>query len=91
MYKTLTIGLLIAYFVYHTIAGTRGLLATRDVAQRIVAKKTQLETLQKERHLIELKLKHFLQNTDKDLIDELARKKLGMADPDDVVVILPKQ
>jgi cell division protein FtsB len=79
-----------AYFVWHGVNGQRGLKTGEEYEQK-------LEQLRLERNI--LKLQHMLwdsrlalikgQTVDADILDEEARKRLGRAHKNDVVIFLP--
>lgn len=77
----------IAYFSYHAFSGNRGLGALIDLTYRIEKAHTQLDYIRAERINLEHKVK-LLRNEsiDLDLLDEQARKVLGYARGDEVVI-----
>jgi cell division protein FtsB len=88
MYKLLILTIVIAYFLYHSMTGQRGFLSTFDIHEKIFENNQKLEELQKERNLIEYKIKVLKSKiTDYDLIDEIVRSKLRMADPKEIILI----
>jgi cell division protein FtsB len=88
MYRTVIVTLMIFYCLYNIFAGSRGLITTLDIDQIILEKKETLAQLQIERSTLENKLKSFKQgNIDLDYLEELAKSKLGLADPQELVLI----
>ena len=88
MYKLLVLTVVIAYFLYHAMTGQRGFLSTFDIHEKIFENNQKLEELQNERNLIEYKIKVLKSKiTDYDLIDEIVRSKLRMADPKEIILI----
>ena len=80
---------LAAYFGYHAVNGSRGLLAWQQVTTDLAASRQELEALRAERAALEgrvARLRH--DSLDPDLIDELARKELSLVDPLDVIILL---
>lgn len=81
--------LLLIYFIYHSLQGERGIFAYQNLKTELVEKHIQLESLTKERELYERKLR-LIQNKriDKDLLDELAKRKLGVAEHEEELIII---
>lgn len=79
--------LLFIYFVYHTINGDRGVLISFKLSEELQEKTKRLEEITKEKMLLEQKV-HLLSpdSLDLDLLDEIARKKLGLVGKDEVVI-----
>ena len=91
MYKLLALAIIVSYFIYHGVTGQRGIISTIDIDEKILEGTKKLNTLQKERSLIEYKIRILRSgSTDHDLIDEVIRRGLGMADPNEVVIIIKK-
>ncbi len=77
------------YFGYHAVNGNRGLLASQQMEDALLVSEKQLTALQRERAGLERKVKRLRPDSlDPDLIDELARDMLSMAEPDDVIILL---
>lgn len=88
MYKLLILTVVVAYFLYHAVTGQRGILSTLDINEKIFEKSQKLQELQHERNLLEYKIKVLKSKiTDYDLIDEIVRSKIGIADPSEKVLI----
>ena len=79
--------LLIGYFAYHCIHGQRGLLAYHTLTKEFAAKKEILYTLEVDKKLMEHKVA-LINDNNTDMIDELARRKLGLAAPHELVLLL---
>ena len=80
---------LAAYFGYHAVSGSRGLLAWQEVTAALEASRGELQALRTERAALEsrvVRLRH--DSLDPDLIDELARKELSFVEPLDVIILL---
>jgi cell division protein FtsB len=80
---------LATYFGYHALTGSRGLLAWRDLNGELASTRQDLEALRAERAALAqnvARLRH--DGLDADLIDELARRQLSLADPLDVIILL---
>lgn len=80
---------LVAYFSYHGLTGARGLLAWRGVNVELATTRQELEILRAERTEMAQKVGRLRNDSlDTDLIDELARRRLSLADPLDVIILL---
>jgi len=81
---------LFAYFAYHAVQGDRGLIAWWKLSQQVETAQARFdETLAKRKvfaHRVGLLRPDGL---DRDLLEERARLLLGMARPDDVVILRP--
>jgi cell division protein FtsB len=83
---------LAVYFGYHAVVGSRGLLAWRQLNQEIEATEQQLATVRAERQELEDKVRRLRPGSlDPDLIDELARRRLSLAEPLDVIILLGQE
>jgi cell division protein FtsB len=81
---------ILAYFAYHAVEGNHGLFARSHLLQEIsvVEKKAALihdQRLRLERRVALLRP----DNLDPDLLSEEARRSLGYANPDDVIILTP--
>jgi cell division protein FtsB len=80
---------LAVYFAYHAVVGSRGLLAWRQLNWEIEATERQLAAVRAERQELEDKIHRLRPDSlDPDLIDELARRRLSLAAPLDVIILL---
>jgi cell division protein FtsB len=80
---------LAAYFGYHAVNGSRGLLAWREVSAQLASIRQELEALRAERVALAQKVGGLRHDAlDPDLIDELARRQLSLVDPLDVIILL---
>ena len=81
--KQLVSGILMAvllYFIFHAIYGNRGIVAYFQLHQNIDISEKELEQLRAERLEIEHKVKSLKpESLDRDMLDEQARKGLGVA------------
>ena len=83
--------LLIAYFCYHSFSGQRGFIAFLRLNKDIKEKVIELSSLEKERQSIENKVKLLYPNTlDIDMLDEIARREMGLIAKEEKVIILTK-
>jgi cell division protein FtsB len=89
-YLLAVVGLgLVAYFSYHAVSGSRGLLAWRAVSAELGDSRRALEAVRAERAGLERKVERLRpQSLDPDLIDELARRQLSFVEPPDVLILL---
>jgi cell division protein FtsB len=83
---------LAVYFSYHAVVGSRGLLAWRQLNQDIEATQQELAAVRAERQELEDKVRRLRPGSlDPDLIDELARRRLSLAEPLDVIILLDQE
>jgi cell division protein FtsB len=83
---------LAVYFGYHAVVGSRGLLAWRQLNRDIEATEQQLAAVRAERQELEDKVRRLRPGSlDPDLIDELARRRLSLAEPLDVIILLDQE
>ncbi len=80
---------IIAVFAGYALFGANGVLAWGDYSQRLAAHEIELAKLTKERDI----LRHRVdlvnpKQADPDMADELIRKDLGLARPDEVIIPL---
>ncbi len=74
--------LLLAYFIFHSIYGNRGIIAYLTLNQRLEKAYSELETLRAERIELEHRVKLLRpESLDKDMLDQEARRVLGVALP----------
>ena len=80
------------YFGYHAVVGSRGLLAWRQLNRDIEATQQDLAAVHAERRALEEKVRRLRPGSlDPDLIDELARRRLSLAGPLDVIILLDEE
>jgi cell division protein FtsB len=80
--------LIISYFAYHTIYGNRGYLAKKTIETKIEKAEEELEKVRSDRIEIEHQVKLLRPETlDKDMLEEQARKVLGVAKSEEEVII----
>ncbi|MDE3038312.1 MAG: septum formation initiator family protein [Pseudomonadota bacterium] len=85
----LCIVLAMFYLGFHVFCGERGLLALFTESRRLAALTTELAAVQAERAALERKDKLLSDDSlDLDLLDEQARRELGLAGKDEKVYIL---
>jgi cell division protein FtsB len=80
-----------AFFGGYAIMGPNGALAYGDIQRQLDKRQSDLSVLEKQR--AELKNRVALldpRHADPDMVDELARKKLNVVHPDDMIVDLGK-
>ncbi len=95
-YKVLTINtvliLLIAYFIFHSLSGDRGVFAYFRLKKVIGEQTLALEILTEERIKIEHTVKNLHPSTlNPDFLDQLARKDLGLIGEGEKVIYLAKE
>lgn len=80
---------IIAFFGFYALFGANGLLAWGDYAQRQEARTKELARVSKQRD--ELANRVVLldpRRANPDMVDEMVRKELGLAHPDEVIIPL---
>jgi cell division protein FtsB len=86
---TFSLGMVIAYFVFHAISGDLGLFAMFRFSKELVLVQEQLDQVRSERARLELHVNRLRpESLDLDLLDEQARKILGLADASERVVMI---
>lgn len=80
------------FFGYNAVLGPNGVLALKDVKAQVAQKNAEYAVLEKQRAVAQnhVNLLDPKRGADPDMVDELARKQLNVARPDEVVVILKK-
>lgn len=82
---------LICYFSYHTLSGERGMLALIQLTQKVDRMENELDLVRAERLSIEHKVTLMRPDSlDLDLVDEQARRSLGYANKDEIVIFTEK-
>jgi cell division protein FtsB len=80
------------FFVYNAVLGPNGVMMLKDIRAETAQKNVEFAGLEKRRAVVQnhvdlLDGKH---GADPDMVDELARKQLNVAKPNEVVVVLKK-
>lgn len=79
---------IIAYFGFHAFNGNFGITAQRQYEAQKVALQAELTRLKAEREALEVRVALMRTDAlDPDLLDEKARRLLGLAHPNDVVIL----
>ena len=81
--------ILMGFFGYYAVLGPNGILSYREYTRQLERKQREYEVLAKRR--AELKNRVGLvdpRHADPDMVDELVRKELNVAHPDEVIVPL---
>lgn len=80
---------IIGVFASYALFGNNGVLAWGDYSQRLDEKRQELALLKKERAELanRVALLH-PRNANPDMVDELVRRDLGLAQPDEVIIPL---
>jgi cell division protein FtsB len=76
------------FFGYNAVLGPNGLIAMKDVKQEVAARTTEYQALDKQRAVLKNRVDLLAQakGADPDLVEELIRKQLNAARPDEVIV-----
>lgn len=79
----------IGYFGFHAFHGSYGLIAFKSVQHQISLLEDQLDTVQKQRKNLEQRTILLAYGSpDRETVDELARAKLNVIHPNEVVYLL---
>jgi cell division protein FtsB len=91
-FRALLLVLVMFYLSFHAISGERGVLAWFKASRELELVKAELERAKMESAAISSKVA-LLKNdsVDLDMLDEQARRILGFARPDEVVILRSKQ
>ncbi len=77
----------IAFFGFYALFGSNGLLAWGDYAQRYDARTNELAKIEKERAQLANRVSLLdPRHANPDMVDELVRRDLGLAHPDEVII-----
>lgn len=78
---------LIGFFAWHTLHGSRGLIALGAIQEQIALAESELARLEAERLALERRVDALrAEHLDGDALDERARLMLNMAAPDEIVL-----
>lgn len=78
------------YFFYHAFQGDHGLVALRELDRRAAILSVQAEALALRRAALEQGVALLRpDNLDPDMLDEQARRTLGLVHPDEIVILDP--
>jgi cell division protein FtsB len=89
IFVNITLGLLIIYFVYHALHGDRSIFEYRKLSSEVIIQQQKLDEINDEKAQYERRLSLVGErDIDPDLLDELARRKLGTLDQDEEMIIL---
>jgi cell division protein FtsB len=78
---------LVGFFAWHTLHGSRGLIALGAIQEQIALAETEFARLEAERLRLERKVDALrVEHLDGDALDERARRMLNLAAPDDLVL-----
>ena len=79
---------LFLYLIFHTIYGNRGVIAYHKIEKEIEELTRKADELIFTRIILEKQVKSLnTKHIDRDLIDEIARKLLLLAEPDEEIII----
>ena len=79
---------LLTYFVFHAIAGNRGIVAYFKLNQKLSKTSVELDNLRSERIDLEHKVRLLKPPIDLDMLDEQARRVLGIAKTNEKVFVV---
>jgi cell division protein FtsB len=79
---------ILLYFVFHVIYGNRGVLAYFTLQQKLTTTSQELDKTRNERIELEKKVNALKpESLDRDVLDEEARRSLGVANPKEQIFI----
>jgi len=79
---------LVGFFVWHTLQGSRGLIALGAIREQIAIAEAELARLEAERVRLEVRVSGLrAERLDPDALDERARLMLNLAGRDDIVIL----
>lgn len=79
---------MIGYFAWHAVYGASGILAREQLTQRVAELQRELAVVADERKAMERRVALLkAQSLDPDILEESARAALGLAHPNDVVIL----
>lgn len=82
-------GFAMVYFTYHALSGSRGVWAMVQLSHEIEAAQKELDVVRAERLQMEQRTGGlYTKSLDIDLLDEQARRLLGYAGKDEIVIYL---
>jgi cell division protein FtsB len=83
---------LVVYFSYHLVAGDRGIVAWRQLNDKIATAQTQLAQSEAIRTALDRRVALLRPNQlDRDMLDEQARQTLNLVAPDERVIFAPRR
>ncbi len=83
--------LMLLYFAYHTVQGKHGIRAYFSYGQQLTALEGQAAAVAAKRAQLENQMKLLDgKQLDPDMLDEMARRKLGYMTPGEAMIELPK-
>ena len=82
---------LVVYFSYHLVEGDRGIVAWRQLNDKITTAETQLTQSEAVRTALDRRVALLRPNhLDRDMLDEQARQTLNLVAPDERVIFGPR-
>ena len=83
---------LVAYFGYFAIYGKHGLISSIGLNHEIELKQAELDRIRGERSALERRVRLLRpESVDPDLLEEQARARLGLSEPDEIVILKDKR
>jgi len=84
---------LMGFFTYHAVMGPNGVIALKDVKREVAARQGELAGLEKRRAVLQnhVDLLAGKGGADPDMVEELLRKQLNVARPDEIIVPLNRK
>ncbi|MBI1212244.1 MAG: septum formation initiator family protein [Alphaproteobacteria bacterium] len=87
-FPLVTLGLA-AYFGYYLVYGSHGLISLARVHHEIELKQAELDRIHTQREALEHRVSLLRpESVDPDMLEEQARARLGLTEPDEVVILM---
>ena len=84
--------LIVAFFAGYALFGSNGVLAWGDYAQKLEVRRTHLIQLEKDKAILANRVTLLdPRHANPDLVDEMVRRDLGVARPDEVIIPLDQK
>ena len=84
--------LLLAYFVYHTVYGRKGIITEQQLQTQLDQSQINLKNVESDRKAMERRVQGLKpESLDTDLLDEEARRQLGLTKPEEKVILTPEE
>ena len=79
---------LVVYFSYFAVYGTHGVVRWMTLEAAISAKQTEFDRIKAEHDVLDRRVKLMRpESVDPDMLEEQARARLGLTEPDEVVIL----
>lgn len=80
--------LIIGYFIFHSLEGSRGFFVLNAFQKEIVVQTATLDSLKGQRIVLEEKVNRLRSGSlDRDMLDQVVREKLGYVEPGEYIIM----